>query len=101
MPELPDLVHIVRALGLDGDSERKIAVVGVPDADKGEALVLLSTVASEAIKQEVIQLRYALLDRGVPPLWIPKKLLRVAEIPVLASGKLDLVKCADLALRAQ
>ena len=93
--------HIVRALGLDGDSERKIAVVGVPDADKGEALVLLSTVASEAIKQEVIQLRYALLDRGVPPLWIPKKLLRVAEIPVLASGKLDLVKCADLALRAQ
>jgi len=89
--------HINRALGLEGEDERKIAVVGVPDADKGEALVLLSTVAGETIKQEIIQLRYALLDRGVPALWIPKKMLRVSEIPVLASGKLDLRKCEDIA----
>jgi acyl-[acyl-carrier-protein]-phospholipid O-acyltransferase/long-chain-fatty-acid--[acyl-carrier-protein] ligase len=89
--------HISRALGLEGADERKIAVVGVPDPDKGEALVLLSTVAGETIKQEIIQLRYALLDRGVPSLWIPKRMLRVTEIPVLASGKLDLRKCEDLA----
>jgi acyl-[acyl-carrier-protein]-phospholipid O-acyltransferase/long-chain-fatty-acid--[acyl-carrier-protein] ligase len=89
--------HINRALGLEGEDERKIAVVGVPDPDKGEALVLLSTVAGETIKQEIIQLRYALLDRGVPALWIPKKMMRVAEIPVLASGKMDLRKCEELA----
>jgi acyl-[acyl-carrier-protein]-phospholipid O-acyltransferase/long-chain-fatty-acid--[acyl-carrier-protein] ligase len=89
--------HINRALGLEGEDERKIAVVGVPDPDKGEALVLLSTVAGETIKQEIIQLRYALLDRGVPALWIPKRLMRVSEIPVLASGKLDLRKCEELA----
>jgi acyl-[acyl-carrier-protein]-phospholipid O-acyltransferase / long-chain-fatty-acid--[acyl-carrier-protein] ligase len=89
--------HIIRALGLEGESERKIAVVGVPDPDKGEALVLLSTIASETIKQEQIQLRYALLDRGVPSLWIPKRIVAVQEIPLLASGKMDLKKCEDLA----
>ncbi len=92
--------HINRALGLENESERKIAVVGVPDPDKGEALILLTCVASDAIKQEIIQLRYALLDRGVPALWIPKKLVRVEEIPLLASGKLDLKKCEALALTA-
>ena len=89
--------HINRTLGLDSEDERKIAVVGVPDPEKGEALVLLSTVAGETLKQELIQLRYALLDRGVPSLWIPKRMLRVSEIPVLASGKLDLRKCEEIA----
>ncbi|MES2707427.1 MAG: AMP-binding protein [Verrucomicrobiota bacterium] len=89
--------HIIKAMRLDGDSERRIAVVGVPDDDKGEALVLISTVASEAIKQEIIQLRYTLLERGVPALWIPKQLVRVEQIPILASGKLDLKACEKLA----
>jgi acyl-[acyl-carrier-protein]-phospholipid O-acyltransferase/long-chain-fatty-acid--[acyl-carrier-protein] ligase len=92
--------HITRALGLEGSGERQIAVVGVPDPERGEALVLLSTVAGETIKQEIIQLRYALLDQGVPALWIPKRMLRVMEIPLLASGKMDLRKCAELAQQA-
>ncbi len=92
--------HINRALGYDGDSERRIAVVGVPDPDKGEALVLLSTTASEAVKQEIIQLRYTLLERGVPALWIPKRLVRVEHIPILASGKLDIKGCERLAQNA-
>lgn len=89
--------HIVKAMHLDGDSERRIAVVGVPDDEKGEALVLISTVASEAVKQEIIQLRYTLLERGVPSLWIPKRLVRVEQIPILASGKLDLKACEKIA----
>jgi len=89
--------HINRALGYDGEAERRIAVVGVPDPDKGEALVLLSTTASEAVKQELIQLRYTLLEHGVPALWIPKRLVRVETIPVLASGKLDIKGCERLA----
>jgi len=93
--------HINRALGLEGEDERKIAVVGVPDPDKGEALVLLSMVAGETLKQEIIQLRYALLDRGVPALWIPKRILRVTDIPMLASGKMDLRKCEEIARSVQ
>ena len=89
--------HINRALGFDGDSERRIAVVGVPDPDKGEALVLLSTTASEAVKQELIQLRYTLLEKGVPALWIPRRLVRVEHIPILASGKMDIKGCERLA----
>jgi acyl-[acyl-carrier-protein]-phospholipid O-acyltransferase/long-chain-fatty-acid--[acyl-carrier-protein] ligase len=34
---------------------------------------------------------------GVPNLWIPKTVRRVEAIPVLASGKLDLVRCNELA----
>jgi acyl-[acyl-carrier-protein]-phospholipid O-acyltransferase/long-chain-fatty-acid--[acyl-carrier-protein] ligase len=49
------------------------------------------------VKQEIIQLRYSLLERGVPALWIPKQLVRVEQIPVLASGKLDLKACERLA----
>ncbi|MDB6070026.1 MAG: AMP-dependent synthetase and ligase [Verrucomicrobiales bacterium] len=89
--------HITRALRLEGEAERRIAVVGVPDDEKGEALVLLSTVASEAVKQEIIQLRYTLLEQGVPSLWIPRRLVRVEAIPVLASGKLDIKACERLA----
>ena len=89
--------HIARALGLDSEAERRIAVVGVPDEDKGEALVLLSTVASEAVKQELIQLRYTLLEHGVPALWIPKRMARCEQIPLLASGKLDIRGCEKLA----
>ena len=89
--------HINRALGFDGDTERRIAVLGVPDPDKGEALVLLSTTASEAVKQELIQLRYTLLEKGVPALWIPMRLVRVENIPILASGKLDIKGCERLA----
>ena len=89
--------HITRAFHLESESERRIAVVGVPDNDKGEALILLSTIASEAVKQEIIQLRYTLLEQGVPSLWIPKRIVRVEQIPVLASGKLDIKACEKLA----
>lgn len=89
--------HINRALGFDNESDRRVAVVGVPDPDKGEALVLLSTAASEAVKQELIQLRYTLLEHGVPALWIPRRLVRVEQIPILASGKLDIKGCERLA----
>lgn len=88
---------IVRALQLEGESTRRIAIVGVPDVDKGEALVMLSTLPGGPEAQEVVQLRYRLIDRGVPPLWIPKKLIKVTEIPVLASGKLDVKGCEKIA----
>jgi acyl-[acyl-carrier-protein]-phospholipid O-acyltransferase/long-chain-fatty-acid--[acyl-carrier-protein] ligase len=93
--------QINRALGFEGESERKIAVVGLPDPDKGEMLVLLSTVATAAVKQELINLRYTLLDRGVPSLWIPKKLVPVQAIPILQSGKLDIKGCEKLAARPE
>lgn len=88
---------IVKVLGLDSESERKVAIVGVPDEQKGEAILLLSTIAGVAHEQECIDLRYKLLDAGLSSLWCPKAIIPVKEIPVLASGKLDIKGCEKLA----
>jgi acyl-[acyl-carrier-protein]-phospholipid O-acyltransferase/long-chain-fatty-acid--[acyl-carrier-protein] ligase len=44
------------------------------------------------------ELRVKLRENGVPNLWIPKHIHRIDAIPVLASGKLDVARCKDLAL---
>jgi acyl-[acyl-carrier-protein]-phospholipid O-acyltransferase/long-chain-fatty-acid--[acyl-carrier-protein] ligase len=85
-----------RVWGLDNETERKVAVVGIPDEKKGEAIALLSTIAGPAIEQENLDLRYKLLDDGLPALWCPKTIIPVEEIPVLASGKLDIKGCEEL-----
>ncbi len=82
---------IVDLLGLSGRDERPIAIMGVQDEAKGEALVLLS-----AVDVDLAQLRKKLHEAGVPNLWIPKHVHRVESIPVLASGKLDLKRCREL-----
>jgi acyl-[acyl-carrier-protein]-phospholipid O-acyltransferase/long-chain-fatty-acid--[acyl-carrier-protein] ligase len=82
---------IVDLLGLSGRDERPLAVMGVQDEAKGEALVLLS-----AVDIDLAELRSKLHEAGVPNLWIPKQVQRVEAIPVLASGKLDLKKCQGL-----
>jgi acyl-[acyl-carrier-protein]-phospholipid O-acyltransferase / long-chain-fatty-acid--[acyl-carrier-protein] ligase len=85
---------IIDLLGLSGKDERPIAIVGVQDEAKGEALVLLS-----AVDIDLAQLRTKLHEAGVPNLWIPKHVQHVEAIPVLASGKLDLKKCNELAVQ--
>jgi acyl-[acyl-carrier-protein]-phospholipid O-acyltransferase / long-chain-fatty-acid--[acyl-carrier-protein] ligase len=90
---------INKVLGLDSETERRIAVVGVPDEQKGEAILLLSTIAGPALEQECIDLRYKLLDEGLSSLWCPKQIVPVTEIPVLASGKLDIKGCEALVKR--
>jgi len=87
--------HINNALGYDSESEKKIAIIGIPDESKGESLVLLSSVdmSEDAIKD----LRKKLLNSGVAALWIPKKIIQVESIPSLASGKLDIKGCETLA----
>lgn len=89
-----------KVLGLDGETERRIAIVGVPDEQKGEVILLLSTIAGPALEQECIDLRYKLLDEGLSSLWCPKHIVPVREIPVLASGKLDIKGCEALVRRS-
>ena len=85
-----------RVMGLDNETERKIAIVGVPDEKKGEAIALLSTIAGPALEQEALDIRYKLMDEGIPSLWCPRKIIPVETIPVLASGKLDIKGCEEL-----
>jgi len=83
---------IIDLLELSGRDERPLAIVGVQDEAKGEALVLLS-----AVGIDLTELRKKLQEAGVPNLWIPKHVQRIEAIPVLASGKLDLKKCQERA----
>src|SRR5438132_9292680 len=82
---------IIDLLDLSGRDDRAIAVVGVTDETKGEALLLLSV---EDV--DLATLRRKLHEAGTPNLWIPKRVQRVESIPILASGKLDLAKCKEL-----
>ena len=88
---------IIKAMGLENEAVRRLAVVGIPDPDKGEALVLVTSIPGGPEHREILDLRYRLLERGVPALWIPKRMIRVADIPVLASGKLDVQACEKIA----
>ncbi len=67
-----------------------------PHPAKGEELVVLTTL--DVGEREVSR---RLRDRGVPNLWIPKVVHRVGNIPVLASGKLDLRVCDSMAREAR
>jgi acyl-[acyl-carrier-protein]-phospholipid O-acyltransferase/long-chain-fatty-acid--[acyl-carrier-protein] ligase len=86
---------IAEVLGLDQSEGPVVAVMGVPDKAKGEALVLLTTVEIPPDR-----LREKLAAVGFANLWIPKIIHRVPTIPVLGTGKLDLKRCRDVALEA-
>ena len=86
---------IIELFDLDQTAGYVVVVIGVPDASKGEALVLLTTLdfTSDVLREK-------LLASGLPGLWVPKLIQRVEKIPVLGTGKLDLKGCRELALRA-
>lgn len=90
-------IAIIRAMHLNPtDSDRHIAIMSIPDKQKGEALVLLTTVSGPNLQQDQMVLHYALLEQGIPALWSPKYILPVKEIPMLPSGKLDIMKCETI-----
>jgi acyl-[acyl-carrier-protein]-phospholipid O-acyltransferase/long-chain-fatty-acid--[acyl-carrier-protein] ligase len=84
---------IIEVFGLKGEDERILAITGVPDKSKGEALVLL---AARDLPLE--RIREGLLALGIPSLWVPRVVRRVERIPILGSGKLDIARCRELAL---
>ncbi len=66
-------------------------VMGCPDAQRGEELVLLTTG-----NLDERELRRA-LQETVPNLWIPRRLIRLDALPLLPTGKLDLAECRRVA----
>jgi acyl-[acyl-carrier-protein]-phospholipid O-acyltransferase/long-chain-fatty-acid--[acyl-carrier-protein] ligase len=86
---------IGQVLRLD-EEEVKIAVTAVPDAKKGERLVVLYT----DLAQEPAEICRRLAAAGLPPLWIPSpdSFRRVEAIPLLGTGKLDLKRLKDVAV---
>jgi acyl-[acyl-carrier-protein]-phospholipid O-acyltransferase/long-chain-fatty-acid--[acyl-carrier-protein] ligase len=61
------------------------AVVSVPDARKGEALLLLTTQRDAEVRDLLLHAR----TRGVPELMVPRSIQVVGAVPLLATGKVD------------
>ncbi len=77
------------------EPERVLAVAGVPDANKGERLVVLHTLPDEDFDLLLTKLD----ETGLPNLWVPKPkaFYRVDEIPILGTGKMDINAVKKLA----
>lgn len=74
---------------------REIAVAGAKDANKGERLVIFYTCDELDVPGIIAEMR----TRGLPNIWIPKAddFVKIAELPMLGSGKLDLKGLKELA----
>jgi len=83
------------AAGLWSDAQH--VALSFPDPRKGEQLVLV-TDKPEAAKDAL--LAHARKE-GFPELWVPKAVLVVPAIPVLASGKIDLQATHEMARQAR
>jgi acyl-[acyl-carrier-protein]-phospholipid O-acyltransferase/long-chain-fatty-acid--[acyl-carrier-protein] ligase len=96
VPHVTIELRISEVVGADPGEKQAVVVVGVPDGVKGESLVILTT-----LELPMAEVREKLSAGGFPNLWIPRVAVRVGEIPLLGTGKLDLVACRRLAVEAR
>jgi O-succinylbenzoic acid--CoA ligase len=76
---------------------RDVLVVGVPDADWGQAVAVLVVPQPRSPERTVAELRAVLTDAGaLPRTHLPHRLLAVDAIPLLPSGKPDRRAAASL-----
>lgn len=96
--EMVPHLHIEEALGqlLPPADHPTFVVTAVPDARKGERLVVLHTGLPKPPGEIVQQLR----ELGLPNLWIPSadSFFEVQQVPILGSGKVDLKGARQAAL---
>ncbi|HEU0119295.1 MAG TPA: acyl-[ACP]--phospholipid O-acyltransferase [Bryobacteraceae bacterium] len=76
--------------------EAACLVIGIPDSQRGERLIVLHTSKQLTPAQMIDHLNNA----GLPALWIPKpnQFFLVDAIPTLGTGKTDLRKSTELAI---
>jgi len=76
--------------------QNRHAAVSMPDSRKGERIVLLSD-AKDADASRLLEWAQ---KNGAPELAVPKRIITVAEIPVLGTGKTDYVSVQKIAENA-
>ena len=84
--------RVADVLGLKNSETPMVAVAGVSDEVRGEAIVLIS-----AVEVTLDNLRQKLVEAGLPKLWVPRIIKQVDKIPCLGTGKLDLKALAQIA----
>jgi len=69
------------------------AVVAIPDDKRGEQVVLV-TDQKDAARAALMA---AAREAGVPEMFVPRAIVKVAQVPILGTGKIDYVSAAKLA----
>ncbi len=92
--EMVSLEVVEQIAALAGPSDQH-ASTSVPDDSRGEAILLFTTgdLTRESMQQ-------AARERGCPELAVPRKIIKVAELPLLGTGKTDYVSLKKMALEA-
>jgi len=96
VPHLRVEEELLRAIGAGEEDKLTLVVTGVPDAKRGERLVVLYT----SLAATPAELTQRLAEAGLPNLWLPSpdSLYQIDAVPVLGTGKLDLRGIKELAL---
>ena len=90
-----EMVSLTAVEGIAGNvwPDNRHAVVAVPDTRKGEKLILVT----DRQDAESAMLSAWARANGAPELVVPKKIIKVDEIPVLGTGKTDYVTLQKMA----
>jgi acyl-[acyl-carrier-protein]-phospholipid O-acyltransferase/long-chain-fatty-acid--[acyl-carrier-protein] ligase len=80
-----------------GTTDRVFVVTAVPDAKRGERLIVLHTPLNGTNRRQLLE---QLGSKGLPNLWLPaeRDFLEIPELPFLGTGKIDLKRVKELAL---
>jgi acyl-[acyl-carrier-protein]-phospholipid O-acyltransferase/long-chain-fatty-acid--[acyl-carrier-protein] ligase len=94
VPHLTIEAAVNEALGA-AEGELLAVVTSVPDAAKGERLIVFH-MPTERAPADVVKV---LQQRGLPNLWVPAadSFAEIHELPMLGSGKLDLRRLGEMA----
>ena len=89
-----EMVSLTAVEGIAGAvwPDNRHAVVSVPDNRKGEKLILVT----DKEGAEAAELSAWARQNGAPELVVPKKIIKVDEIPVLGTGKTDYVSLQQM-----
>lgn len=76
--------EINKALDICPGDHPQLVVSSTQDQKKGEKLVVLS-----CMEVDFTKVRESFQRRGIPNLWLPRIFVKVEQIPVLSTGKVD------------
>ncbi len=93
---VPHITIESAVMEITGVDEHHIAVTGVPDAKHGEKLCVIYT----DMGVSPAEVHQRLMAGRLPKLWIPsvRDFIRVDQIPITATGKIDLKALRDVAM---
>ncbi len=86
----------VEAIAVKCWPEHMHAAISIPDAKKGEQIVLLTT--HEEITRETLMPHFR--THGLTELALPRTVMWVKEVPMLGTGKIDYVRAKEMGMQS-